>query len=246
MTEVEQFYSLLVAGIGWTRKRDRRLEYLAAQRTVEAREQVGLNATGTASDLIVHPSQDVLEARLGEDWHLKGVGELGTWGYQFLKPIEALVDYTSPISGRKFGLLNTEPHRTILMDASYKYWGCAIYDELPAGEPELNRRRYGIVILSKEAPIVKAVVVSGEAFADAIVAGPLAARNGASIFLVQRASLPNVTREALEDLDPDEIIIVGGVNVVETVVEDALMKIAPVRRLAGNTRFDTAAIVAES
>lgn len=59
------------------------------------------------------------------------------------------------------------------------------------------------------------------------------------------AALPGATQEALEALDPDRIVLLGGTTAVGDEVEALLGAHAPdVRRVAGATRFGTAADVA--
>ena len=147
MTNLQRFYDLLLAGTGIIRTRNVDLELEALERAFEARQQVGL----TGSTGIVHPTQAEREARLGPEWSQKGVVELGSWLWQWNDPIKALVDSTSS-NGTKVGLLNSEPHRSILLDPSFVYWGAGLYDELPPGEPEINRRYYGVVWMSKLVP----------------------------------------------------------------------------------------------
>jgi hypothetical protein len=155
MSDLDRIYDLLTAGTGVIRTRNADLEREAAERAFEARQQVGLNTTGTDADKIIHPPQAEREARAGEGWAGKGIAEVATWSYLWSDPIAALVDYTSPSTGNKAGLLNSEPHNTILRDPSFVYWGAGLYDELPPGDPEEARRYYLIVWLSKQIPTVK-------------------------------------------------------------------------------------------
>lgn len=85
------------------------------------------------------------------------------------------------------------------------------------------------------------VVASGEAFADALAATPVAARRGAPLLLTGAGTLPQATIEELRRLTPDRITLVGGTAAVSGGVAFALGTIAPVNRIAGRDRFDTAA-----
>ncbi len=91
-----------------------------------------------------------------------------------------------------------------------------------------------------------AFVVTGDAFPDALAVGPVAAMAGAPVVLVQRNSVPAVTRTELERLDPDRIVVVGGTGAVGEGTVAALATIAPVERVGGDAgdRVGTAVAVA--
>lgn len=64
------------------------------------------------------------------------------------------------------------------------------------------------------------------------------------MLLTKPDSLPPVTRDELERLNPDRIVILGGVGAVAANVENALGDYAPdVDRMAGANRYATAAAV---
>ncbi len=85
-------------------------------------------------------------------------------------------------------------------------------------------------------------IVSGQNFPDALAAGPIAGSDGSPILLTKQSSLPSVTRDELARLEPDEIVVAGGIAAVSSGVYDALSGLAPsIRRIAGRTRYDTAA-----
>jgi glucose/arabinose dehydrogenase/putative cell wall-binding protein len=88
-------------------------------------------------------------------------------------------------------------------------------------------------------------VATGEAFPDALAAGPAAASSGGPVLLVTRTALPEATREELVRLSPARIVAVGG---AEAISEDVLAELrdatgAEVTRLAGEDRYATAAQV---
>jgi putative cell wall-binding protein len=84
-------------------------------------------------------------------------------------------------------------------------------------------------------------VASGQAFADAMAAGPVAGRAGAPILLVTPGGLPTTTADALRRMQPDEIRILGGPAAVGADVAAELGRLAPlVTRLGGQDRFETA------
>lgn len=88
-------------------------------------------------------------------------------------------------------------------------------------------------------------VASGRDFADALAAGPAAAAADAPILLTEPGSLPTATEDAITDLAPGRVTILGGTAAVTATVESALDGlVAEVERLAGETRYETAAEIA--
>jgi putative cell wall-binding protein len=87
--------------------------------------------------------------------------------------------------------------------------------------------RYGTAaLLATEAYPAGADVVlvaSGENFPDALAAAPLAAFYDAPIVLTQRDSLPAVTAAALAELDPGDVIVLGGTAAVGQAVFNELV-----------------------
>ncbi len=67
-----------------------------------------------------------------------------------------------------------------------------------------------------------AYLVSGEDFADALAAGPVAAGADVPVILTKKADLPKVIAKHIQKASYEKIIIVGGVNAVSKAVEDAL------------------------
>lgn len=90
-------------------------------------------------------------------------------------------------------------------------------------------------------------LATGVDYADALAAGPVAAGEGAVLLLTAGRVLPTPTRQALETLRPDEIVIVGG---QQTVPPEAAQEAAQAAggaaliRLSGPTRFETAVAIA--
>ena len=89
------------------------------------------------------------------------------------------------------------------------------------------------------------ILASGESFADALAAGPLAAAGPHPILLTRRDALPEVTVEALSDAD--DVVIAGGPAVVSEDVFAEVTEIVGVElvRLAGADRVATATVIAE-
>jgi putative cell wall-binding protein/uncharacterized protein YkwD len=83
-------------------------------------------------------------------------------------------------------------------------------------------------------------VATGETYPDALVAGPAAIKDGAPLLLVKRNSLPSHTRNELDRLNADTIIIVGGTGTVSSGVQAQLASYATrVTRQAGSDRWST-------
>ena len=67
---------------------------------------------------------------------------------------------------------------------------------------------------------------------------------GSPLLLVATDTVPEATRAELERLSPSRITILGGQSSVSAAVQQELNGIAPTTRIAGTSRFDTAATVA--
>ncbi|MDU5442430.1 MAG: leucine-rich repeat protein [Finegoldia magna] len=77
------------------------------------------------------------------------------------------------------------------------------------------------------------VLASGENFADSLVAGSLANKKKAPVLLTQKEKLPQVIKDEITRLKPEEVIIVGGEKSVN------IKGLKNVKRLAGKDRFET-------
>lgn len=77
------------------------------------------------------------------------------------------------------------------------------------------------------------VLASGENFADSLVAGGLANKENAPVLLTQKEKLPQVIKDEITRLNPEQVIIVGG----EKSVNISGLKNA--KRLAGANRYET-------
>ena len=91
-----------------------------------------------------------------------------------------------------------------------------------------------------------AYLVSGHGFADAVSAGPAAARDGGPVLLTDPTALSPATATELSRLAPGRVVIVGGVGAVAAEVEVAVRTLLPaatVERLAGPDRYATSAAV---
>jgi putative cell wall-binding protein len=92
------------------------------------------------------------------------------------------------------------------------------------------------------------VLATGENFADALAAAPLAGSYGAPVLLTRRDTLPAGLVDEIDRLrgtNTGRILIVGGTSAVSQAVEDVLMLRGHIiDRIAGDNRYDTAARIA--
>lgn len=104
-------------------------------------------------------------------------------------------------------------------------------------------------------------IATGNQFADALSGAASAAKgivpttNGmeptvtpdgspAPVLLTRVGSLPQATISAIEDIDPSNIVILGGEVAVSAAVEAQLEGYGEVTRIAGRDRFETSALIA--
>jgi putative cell wall-binding protein len=93
----------------------------------------------------------------------------------------------------------------------------------------------------------EALIAAGGDYPDALAGGPLASRLGAPLLLSRHASLPQETAEALRTLGPRSATVLGGTAAISDNVLDQLRALGiDVRRIAGPSRVETAARVAET
>ncbi|MEZ5086844.1 MAG: cell wall-binding repeat-containing protein [Tessaracoccus sp.] len=83
-------------------------------------------------------------------------------------------------------------------------------------------------------------IATGQAFPDALAAGSIAGSYGQPLLLAKQDEIPPATQEALERLDPETIVLVGGPAAISEQVETQLEEIAKVEREFGATRYETA------
>ncbi|MCK0111394.1 ExeM/NucH family extracellular endonuclease [Ornithinimicrobium sp. F0845] len=88
-------------------------------------------------------------------------------------------------------------------------------------------------------------VASGLEFADSLAAGPLAGLEDDPIVLTKPGDLPNATIAAIEALNPDHIVVLGGSGAIsDDVVTELEGHATTVERVHGEDRYGTAAAVA--
>ena len=92
-----------------------------------------------------------------------------------------------------------------------------------------------------------ALLATGENFADALAAGPLAYRGEHPILLTRQAELPADVSAFLSDSGTEHVIILGGDAAVSATVENGVKALdITVERWKGATRFGTAIDIAEA
>lgn len=86
----------------------------------------------------------------------------------------------------------------------------------------------------------------GRAWADAVSSGTLAAgADRLPVLLTAHDTLPTATRQALEDLAPDEVVVVGGEAAIDASVVDELAAMGlATERIGERSRFATSVAVA--
>jgi putative cell wall-binding protein len=92
----------------------------------------------------------------------------------------------------------------------------------------------------------RVLVALGTTFPDALAAGPLAAAGHLPLLLVAPDAVPADTRGAADAFDADEVVVVGGSAAVPDEVARDVAPEAAVARVAGRSRYETAALAAQA
>jgi autotransporter-associated beta strand protein len=89
-------------------------------------------------------------------------------------------------------------------------------------------------------------VASGTSAADALTAGAVAAAANAPLLLVAHDRVPAATAQALRNLGPTRVVVVGGSTAISATVEAEVRRITgtTVTRIGGADRYETAALLA--
>ena len=84
------------------------------------------------------------------------------------------------------------------------------------------------------------------AWPDAVASGALAASpDNVPTLLTGHDQLPAPTIDALQELDAERVLLVGGEGAIEPAVEDEIIELGyPVERIAGESRYDTSVLLA--
>jgi len=104
---------------------------------------------------------------------------------------------------------------------------------------------YGIQDPASTTGVALVYIATGRGFADALSAGPAAARVNGAVLLVDGLanSVPAATLALLDQLNPLEIKIAGGTGVVSTGIQAQLAGLYTVTRIAGSDRCSTSAAI---
>ena len=105
-----------------------------------------------------------------------------------------------------------------------------------------------------DAPVERVYVALGshpdddsKAWPDALAAGVLAGVQDQPILLVTPSAVPSATQQAITDLDPDEVVVIGGTGAIPDEVMDDLGPDGTTRRrIGGASRYDTAGLLADA
>ncbi|OED33084.1 hypothetical protein BHE17_11735 [Planococcus maritimus] len=90
------------------------------------------------------------------------------------------------------------------------------------------------------------VLATSANFPDALAGGPLAFQEDAPILLTRTNSLKSETKEEIERLGASRVIILGSTGAISVSVEEELEDMdLDIERIGGETRFDTAALIAD-
>lgn len=91
-----------------------------------------------------------------------------------------------------------------------------------------------------------AILANGTSPVDALTAGPVAYGQQYPLLLTTAGALPSVTRQALDDLSIQNVVIVGGTTAVSNEVENSIAASGrSIERVAGTNRETTAVAMAD-
>ncbi|AZV55512.1 cell wall-binding repeat-containing protein [Clostridium sp. AWRP] len=100
-----------------------------------------------------------------------------------------------------------------------------------------DRYETSVKIAEKIGTPTKAVIASGEGYADALSAGPAAAINGMPILLSRAGSLPDTVSNYIKaHLQITQTYVIGG---IASISDSILNSLPSAKRLGGQTRYDT-------
>ncbi|OXS58531.1 hypothetical protein B1B00_14215 [Bacillus sp. DSM 27956] len=104
--------------------------------------------------------------------------------------------------------------------------GKKVYDSLPDATRYFGLDRYSTAakIATELNPSTNVYVATGKNFADALAGSVLAAKENASMLLVQPNDLPTVATDAIQEMKAKHFNVLGGENAVSDVVVEKLMK----------------------
>ncbi len=111
----------------------------------------------------------------------------------------------------------------------------------------LDRYETSTLVANKVVSIVgnkgRAIISTGQDFADALSISSYAAKMGYPILLVKQNKVPMATGSAIKNLGINSVYITGGDMAVSTKLDSVLPKV--IKRLAGSDRYETSAKIAD-
>ena len=103
-----------------------------------------------------------------------------------------------------------------------------------------DRYETSVKIAEKLGKVDKAIIASGQGYADALSAAPVAAIKGIPVLLTKTNELPSKTQEYLKSAGVTTTFVIGGT----AVVSEGVVKVLPqAKRVGGKNRFETNAEV---
>ncbi|CAM3508026.1 MULTISPECIES: N-acetylmuramoyl-L-alanine amidase [Bacillus] len=144
--------------------------------------------------------------------------------------------------------------RSYIKVLSMCFFGLILFVPIALADNSVKRvggnSRYGTAVeISKQtySTASTAVIVSGNAYADAIVAAPLAYQKNAPLLYTTTDKLSYETKTRLKDMRTKNVIIVGGTPVVSSNTANQIKRMGiSIKRIAGSNRFETSARVAKA
>ncbi len=117
-------------------------------------------------------------------------------------------------------------------------------ERLAGGDRYVTAAKAALATYDAGVPVV--YVASGLDYPDALTAAALAGHQDGPVLLTRVGALPRATVSALEQLQPERVVLVGGEVAVSQAVEDALADLTDgtVTRVHGKDRYRTAAALA--
>lgn len=154
----------------------------------------------------------------------------------------------------------SDPYGSTYINPYYSLEDAEARGDLPGAEPQApplprieGSSRIGTALALSEWAFDSAetvVVASSKGFADGLAAGPLAGALDAPLLLTPPDRLPTEVADHIGALGADRAIVVGGEGALDPRIEDDLVEAGiprgQVRRIGGQGRYETAALVAET
>lgn len=103
----------------------------------------------------------------------------------------------------------------------------------------------GVAQTNSNEDIETVVLASTSNYPDAMISSPVSEKLGYPVLLTEESELPQSADNALEDMDPENIIMIGGPSVLSETVENDASDYGNVTRVWGTTQVGTSVDVAE-